>query len=394
LQDDGGESIYYANPPRLELGGTGLVSTAQDYLRFRRMMLNGGTLDGVQILSPKTVARFSLNYLPDGRELADMTLPGLFSGSTYAGVGFSLGGAVTVDIAKTRLPGSLGQYFWGGATGSAFWIDPKEELAVVFMTPGDLLRDERDMAPRLAHLGLFSDDRVVRVRSKLTELKGAGALVTGGNGGSGAAVRPTHACFSTASVSRPPPEIPEFSLDGELLRFFDTYLMELDTGLSREPQVHYSYMHAEAWREAALWPPVETTRRLFLGESGALSTSPGAGEDCFTVHFGFDTGRHTRYGRLAAHDIRTYYDDWQPREGDPALLPLRAARHRGRIRRTRCTEAASRSLRAGCSAACVSVRRRARRHRALRDRGGITRAAPEAVALPAELSGKLAIPQL
>jgi CubicO group peptidase (beta-lactamase class C family) len=134
LQDDGGESIYYANPPRLELGGTGLVSTAQDYLRFRRMMLNGGTLDGVQILSPKTVARFSLNYLPDGRELADMTLPGLFSGSTYAGVGFSLGGAVTVDIAKTRLPGSLGQYFWGGATGSAFWIDPKEELAVVFMT--------------------------------------------------------------------------------------------------------------------------------------------------------------------------------------------------------------------------------------------------------------------
>src|ERR1700730_14329348 len=96
LQDDGRESIYYANPPRLELGGTGLVSTAHDYLRFCRMMLNGGTLDGVQILSPKTVALFSLNYLPDGRELADMTLPGLFSGSTYAGVGFSLGGAVTV----------------------------------------------------------------------------------------------------------------------------------------------------------------------------------------------------------------------------------------------------------------------------------------------------------
>jgi CubicO group peptidase (beta-lactamase class C family) len=97
LQDDGRDSIYYANPPRLELGGTGLVSTAQDHQRFCRMMLNGGTLDGVQILSRKTVALFSLNYLPDGRELADMTLPGLFSGSTYAGVGFSLGGAVTVD---------------------------------------------------------------------------------------------------------------------------------------------------------------------------------------------------------------------------------------------------------------------------------------------------------
>jgi len=181
LQDDGPESIYYANPPRLELGGTGVVSTAQDYLPFCRMMLNGGTLDGVQILSPKTVAPFSLNYLPDGRELADMTLPGLFSGSTYAGVGFSLGGAVTVDIAKTRLPGSLGQYFWGG---SAFWIDPKEELAVVFMTQV-IFCEARDIAPRLAHLGLFSDDRVVRVRSKLTELRGAVALVTGGNGGLG-----------------------------------------------------------------------------------------------------------------------------------------------------------------------------------------------------------------
>src|ERR1700730_16413835 len=134
LQDDARESIYYGNPPRLELGGAGLVSTAHDYLRFCRMMLNGGTLDGVQILSPKTVAQFSLNYLPDGREFADMTLPGLFSGSTYAQVGFSLGCGVNVDIAKTRLPGSLGQYFWGGATASAFWIDPKEELAVVSMT--------------------------------------------------------------------------------------------------------------------------------------------------------------------------------------------------------------------------------------------------------------------
>jgi CubicO group peptidase (beta-lactamase class C family) len=128
------EGLYYANPPRLELHGAGQVSTAQDYLRFCRMMANGGTLDGVQILSPKTVARFSLNHLPDGREIADMALPGLFSGSTYAGVGFSLGGAVTVDIAKTRLPGPLGQYFGGGATGSALWIDPKEELAIVFMT--------------------------------------------------------------------------------------------------------------------------------------------------------------------------------------------------------------------------------------------------------------------
>jgi CubicO group peptidase (beta-lactamase class C family) len=133
LQDDARESAY-AKPPILESGGGGLVSTAHDYLRFCRMMLNGGTLDGVQILSPKTVALFSLNYLPDGREIADMALPGMFSESGYAGVGFSLGCGVNVNVAKTRLPGSLGEYFWGGAAATAFWIDPKEKLTVVFMT--------------------------------------------------------------------------------------------------------------------------------------------------------------------------------------------------------------------------------------------------------------------
>ena len=133
LQDDARNSTY-AKPPKLESGGGGLVSTAHDYLRFCRMMLNGGTLDGVQILSPKTVALFSLNYLPDGREIADMALPGMFSESGYAGVGFSIGCGVNVNVAKTRLPGSLGEYFWGGAAATAFWIDPKEELTVVFMT--------------------------------------------------------------------------------------------------------------------------------------------------------------------------------------------------------------------------------------------------------------------
>ena len=133
LQDDARESTY-AQPPRLESGGGGLVSTAHDYLRFCRMMLNGGTLDGVRILSPKTVALFSLNYLPDGREIADMALPGMFSESGYAGVGFSLGCGVNVNVAKTRLPGTPGEYFWGGAAATAVWIDPTEELAVVFMT--------------------------------------------------------------------------------------------------------------------------------------------------------------------------------------------------------------------------------------------------------------------
>jgi CubicO group peptidase (beta-lactamase class C family) len=133
LQDDARESTY-AQPPLLESGGGGLVSTAHDYLRFCRMMLNGGALDGVQILSPKTVALFSLNFLPDGKEVADLAFPGMFSESGYTGVGFSLGCGVNVDVAKTRLPGTLGEYFWGGAAATAFWIDPKEELTVVFMT--------------------------------------------------------------------------------------------------------------------------------------------------------------------------------------------------------------------------------------------------------------------
>jgi CubicO group peptidase (beta-lactamase class C family) len=133
LQDDAGKSTYAA-PPSLESGGGGLVSTAHDYMRLCQMMLNGGSLDGVQILSPKTVELFSLNHLPNNGELADMAPPGAFSESGYSGIGFSIGCGVNIDVAKTRLPGTLGEFFWGGAASTAFWIDPKEQLAVVFMT--------------------------------------------------------------------------------------------------------------------------------------------------------------------------------------------------------------------------------------------------------------------
>jgi CubicO group peptidase (beta-lactamase class C family) len=134
IQDDAGKSTY-AEPPKLESGGGGLVSTAQDYMRFCRMMLGGGTLDGVQILSPKTVALFGTNLLPDNKLLTDMVAgEGLFSESGYAGVGFSIGCSVTMDVAKTRVPGTAGEFAWGGAASTAFWIDPKEDLAVVFMT--------------------------------------------------------------------------------------------------------------------------------------------------------------------------------------------------------------------------------------------------------------------
>ena len=134
LQDDAGKSTY-AQPPALESGGGGLVSTAHDYMRFCRMMLGGGTLDGVQILSPKTVEMFSLNLLPDDKRLTDMVAgEGLFSEAGYSGIGFSIACGVTLDIAKTRVPGTPGEFFWGGAASTAFWIDPKEDLAVVFVT--------------------------------------------------------------------------------------------------------------------------------------------------------------------------------------------------------------------------------------------------------------------
>lgn len=133
VQDDAGKS-FFAAPPGLESGGGGLLSTAHDYMRFCRMMLAGGTLDGVRILSPKTVALFSLNHLPDNKELAHMAPPGMFSEAGYSGIGFSIGCGVNVNVARTRLPGTLGEYFWGGAASTAFWIDPAEDLAVVFMT--------------------------------------------------------------------------------------------------------------------------------------------------------------------------------------------------------------------------------------------------------------------
>jgi len=133
LQDDAGKSTY-AEPPKLESGGGGLLSTAHDYMRFCRMMLGKGTLDGVQILSPKTVEMFSLNFLPGGKLLSDLSAAVTFSEAGYNGIGFSIGCGVTMDPTLTRIPGSVGEFFWGGAASTAFWIDPKEDLAVVFMT--------------------------------------------------------------------------------------------------------------------------------------------------------------------------------------------------------------------------------------------------------------------
>jgi CubicO group peptidase (beta-lactamase class C family) len=131
LFDDPEKSTYLRMPTLLS-GGGGMVSTASDYLQFCRMLLNGGTLDGAQVLSPKTIQLMTLNHLPDGKDLPALSRS-LFSEVTYNGVGFGLGFAVTLDNTLTMLPGSVGDYSWGGAASTYFWIDPKEALITIFM---------------------------------------------------------------------------------------------------------------------------------------------------------------------------------------------------------------------------------------------------------------------
>jgi CubicO group peptidase (beta-lactamase class C family) len=134
LFDDAQTSPFLA-PPKLESGGGGLVGTAADYLRFCRMLLNKGELDGVQLLSPKTVALMTTNQLPAGEEIAQLSPAGdAFNESGYRGVGFGLGVAVTLDPARAGIPGTAGEFAWGGMASTAFFIDPKEEMVVIFMT--------------------------------------------------------------------------------------------------------------------------------------------------------------------------------------------------------------------------------------------------------------------
>ncbi len=132
LMDDAEASPYH-RPPTMFSGGGGLVGTAPDYLRFCRLLLNRGTLDGVQILSPKTIALMTVNHLPGGKDLPALSRS-LFSEAAYNGIGFGLGFSVTIDPAATMTPASGGDYSWGGAASTYFWIDPKEDLICIFMT--------------------------------------------------------------------------------------------------------------------------------------------------------------------------------------------------------------------------------------------------------------------
>jgi CubicO group peptidase (beta-lactamase class C family) len=122
-------------PPKLESGGGGLAGTAADYLRFCRMLLNRGELDGVRLLSPKTVALMTANHLPGAAEIADLSpAADAFNESGYRGIGFGLGMAVTLDPVRVGIAGSKGEFAWGGMASTAFFVDPAEDMVVIFMT--------------------------------------------------------------------------------------------------------------------------------------------------------------------------------------------------------------------------------------------------------------------
>ena len=120
--------------PRSYLSGAGgLVSTTHDYVAFCQMLANGGQLDGRRVLGRKTLELMTVNHLPGGATLEDMAVGG-FGEANFEGVGFGLGFAVGLGPAATAMAGSGGEFYWGGAASTAFWVDPTEDLFVVFMT--------------------------------------------------------------------------------------------------------------------------------------------------------------------------------------------------------------------------------------------------------------------
>ncbi len=131
LSDDGQDSEY-ANRT-FHSGGGGLISTVGDYYRFCQMLLGGGSLDGTRIIGSRTLAFMTANHLPGGADLSQLATGG-FSESSYEGVGFGLGFATKLDAVRNGFPGSTGSFFWGGLASTLFWVDPLEELVVIFMT--------------------------------------------------------------------------------------------------------------------------------------------------------------------------------------------------------------------------------------------------------------------
>ena len=118
---------------KLFSGGGGLISTSADYLRFCQMLLNGGELDGVRVIGRKTIELMTQNHLPGGVDLRAVAR-GVFGETGFDGVGFGLGFAVGLGPVATGAVGSAGEFYWGGAASTIFWVDPVEDLIVIFMT--------------------------------------------------------------------------------------------------------------------------------------------------------------------------------------------------------------------------------------------------------------------
>jgi CubicO group peptidase (beta-lactamase class C family) len=130
--DDPASSAYLAARP-MQSGGGGLVSTSPDYLRFCEMLRRGGELDGNRVIGSRTLRYMISNHLPGGASLGDLAL-GAFGETGFSGVGFGLGFAVLLDPAASQAVSSPGEYYWGGAASTIFWLDPVEDLVVIFMT--------------------------------------------------------------------------------------------------------------------------------------------------------------------------------------------------------------------------------------------------------------------
>jgi CubicO group peptidase (beta-lactamase class C family) len=128
------ETSAYRRQRAFLSGGGGLVSTMPDYYRFCQMLVNGGELDGTRILGPKTVEVMASNHLPGGGQLRDYALASSYGEVGFDGMGFGLTMAVSQGPVATQVIGSTGEYMWGGAASTIFWIDPAEQLVVIFMT--------------------------------------------------------------------------------------------------------------------------------------------------------------------------------------------------------------------------------------------------------------------
>ena len=124
---------HYLKPAGIFSGGGGLVSSIDDYSAFCQMLINGGELNDQRLLGRKTVEYMRLNHLPDNRDMAAMGQP-VWSETNYDGIGFGLGFAVVLDPVKASIVTSVGEHHWGGMASTFFWLDPLEDLFVVFFT--------------------------------------------------------------------------------------------------------------------------------------------------------------------------------------------------------------------------------------------------------------------